>query len=165
MIISNYKTYISILLITIPFISFSQSEKDTQEWIKSNLYNHVYTNGSHNYSTDFPSKGILKVTQPTFGTDFYFRIPLAKIDQLLINSFSVEGREGYSIKLICKDREDCIIVTNNNTKLNLPPSEFLSVKELFLDKSFGEDNLPIRMKKALTHLIELNGGKTISDIF
>ena len=165
MLISIDRYILSVLLIIAPLITFSQSEKESQEWIKSSLYNHVYSNGSHNYSVDFTNKGILKLTQPTFGTDFYFRIPLNKIDQILISSFSVEDREGYTIKFICKNREDCIVVTNNNPKLNGPPSEFLSAKEIFLDKSFEKDDLPKRMKKALTHIIVLNGGKIISDVF
>ena len=67
--------------------------------------------------------------------------------------------------MICKNRENCVVVTNNNPNSDLPATNFLSGRDLFLNKSFGFDNLPNRMKKAITHLIELNGGKTINDIF
>jgi len=156
---------LGILILAMPLITYCQTEKDTQEWIKSNLYNYVYPNGAHNYTIDFKIKGIMKIIQPTFGTDFYFSIPLNKIDQVIIKPFKAEEREGYTITLICKNRENCVVVTNNNPNSDLPPTNFLSGRDLFLNKSFGLENLPNRMKKAITHLIELNGGKTINDIF
>jgi hypothetical protein len=154
-----------VLAVLLPFANYAQSEKDTQDWIVSKLTSHVYSNGLHNYSFDFSTKGNLIITQPTYGTDFYFRIPLNKINQVIINSFSVEDREGYSIKFRCINREDCITVTNNNSKNSGTSIEFLSARELYFNKSLGQDNLPNRLKKAFTHLIKLNGGKTIDDVF
>jgi len=163
--IRNLGFLLGILILALPLISYCQTEKDTQEWIKSNLYNYVYSNGMHNYTVDFKVKGIMKIIQPIFDTDFYYNIPLSKIDQVIINPFKVDEREGYTIKLICKNRESCIVVTNNKPSSDMPAIEYLTARELYLNKSFGFDNLPNRMKKAITHLIELNGGKTINDIF
>jgi hypothetical protein len=162
---NNLKKKIILTLIgaLLPFVNYGQSERDTQDWIVSNLTSHVYANGVHNYTYDFSSKGNLIISQPTFGTNFYFRIPFNKINQVIINSFSAEDRAGYTIKFHCQNRENCITVTNNNP--NVSGIEFLSAKELYFDKSLGQDNLPNRLKKAFTHLIKLNGGHTIDDVF
>ncbi len=162
---NNFKIIITLIGVLLPFTNYGQSERDTQDWIVSNLTSHVYSNGVHNYSYDFSTKGNLIITQPTYGTNFYFRIPLNKINQVIINSFSAEDRAGYTIKFRCKNREDCITVTNNNSKVSGTSIEFLSARELFFDKSLGQDNLPSRLKKAFTHLIKLNGGQTIDDVF
>jgi hypothetical protein len=154
-----------VLAVLLPFVNYAQSEKDTQDWIVSKLTSHIYSNGLHNYTFDLSKKGYFEYTQPIYGTNFKHSIPLNKINQVIINSFNAYDREGYTIKFRCKNRDECVTVTNDNIKVSGARIEFLPASELFFDKSLGQDNLPNRLKKAFTHLIKLNGGQTIDDVF
>lgn len=160
----NFKKIIIILTgLLLPFLNYGQSERDTQDWIVSNLASHIYSNGAHNYNLDFSKKGFLTITQPTYGTNYYFKLPINKINQIIISSFSAEDRIGYTIYFKCKNGEECITVTNS--KPNESYIDFSKGKELYFDRSLGNENLPNRLKKAFTHLIKLNGGQTIDDVF
>jgi hypothetical protein len=69
------------------------------------------------------------------------------------------------IKLKCKTEENCIETGKVESEEYRSSIYDLPFVNIFLDASFKNENLPARMKKALKHLIELNGGKLINEVF
>lgn len=150
-----------LILFVSPSLLYSQSREDTQNWIVGMFTSHRTSNGFHNYVFDFSEKGVLNIMRrdPT-GTVIRTSIILKEINEVRVEHYKVEDREGYSVYLKCKSR--CVF-------------EYLSIKEsiplnepdisLYLDKSLSYDDQPKRLKKALIHLVELNGGKVKQDIF
>lgn len=148
------------------FICSAQSKVDTEEWIKTQIEEYHYNDkyGFNNYEVSF-DKTYMIVLAPGGKNVFYNKIPLNLINQATVTYFKIEDREGYTIKLKCKGTEKCIeegrVINGEYEK----PPDYITLKNLYLNTSFKTDNLPERMKKALKHLIELNGGKLINDTF
>lgn len=101
-------------------------------------------------------------------TIYYEEMPIKQINQVFIK----ESQNGsYVLTLLCSyDKRCCESGTYENTgdgTARKVPS--LDPKKggvtITLSASIKNDNLISRLKKALTHLITLNGGKTISDTF
>lgn len=152
-------------LLLFSFNCFSQTKADTELWIKNNL--EAYRDKGKFVFTDiFFEGGNMVVHQPIGNVLFYSSIPLKEIKQIIIQEYHVEEREGFTIKFLCKTATNCIEegkIINNKKEPSFGSAQELS--KLFLDISFKGDNLPTRMKKALNHIVDLNGGKLIDDTF
>jgi hypothetical protein len=150
-----------IILFVSPSLLFSQSKEDTQEWIVGMFTSHRTANGFHNYLFDFSEKGMLNVMRrDPNGTVIRTSIILKEIKEVRIEHYKVEDREGYSVYFKCNSR--CVfeyLSVKGSIPLNEPDCSF------YLDKSLSYDDQPKRLKKALIHLIELNGGKVKEDVF
>ncbi len=158
------------------FNCFSQTKADTEEWIKTQIEDYRYNGnyGFKNYEIIFEDGDLMEVA-PIGEEIFYEKISLKSINQATVTAFKAEGedREGYVIKLRCKSHGSCIEtgkVENGNYVPSIeskeaPSTETIEEIFIYLDISFQNDNLPERMKRALKHLIELNGGRLINDVF
>lgn len=157
---------LSSLLFFLSFNGIAQSKADTEEWIKAQIQDYHARDkyGYNNYQILF-DKGYLIVIRPTIKGGSYEKIPLKSINQVSVMYFKREEYEGYEIKFRCKSSEKCVESGLSENGEYIPSGNNLSVADILFDVSFKNDNLPIRMKKAIKHLIELNGGKLISDTF
>jgi hypothetical protein len=144
--------------------AFSQSKGDTQIWIKSTIEHYRHKN--YNYQVYFWNEALM-IVQPIEGTVFYNDIPLKEINQVLVKEFTQpNGEVAYNLILACKYSAACSSSGTIEKGLKLPnygSNEFeLSI---LLDNSLKSDNMNNRLKKAMAHLVTLNGGKTINDVF
>ena len=92
---------------------------------------------------------------------------LKKINQVIINS----DANGYVLVLGCTyDNACCRIVRykfmSDGTAKKVDSDELNKTGiKIYLQKSIENDKMIERLKKAITHLIKLNGGKVISNTF
>ncbi|UGS22915.1 hypothetical protein [Flavobacterium channae] len=160
-----------ILLISILFFNFSfgQSKKETEEWIaskydfyKSDIY------FEKNNTLLFDNGNLYVMTQNTDEIT-YQKISLKDISEIFIEYTGEKIKsERYHIELICKVNQNCIehgkyvsgnfIPERQGGRWKIEGKNKKYFLTLTLDKSFKKDDLPMRMEKALFHLIKLYGG-------
>ena len=146
----------------------AQTKGDTQAWIKATIEEYHYKNQYHSYQVYFFDEGkTMTIVTPIGDKYFYDDIPLKEIKQVFVKEFAdSDGRVGYSLILLCAHGTECspggTIV--NGVKIPNPNS---SGKELriTLDISLKNVDMNARLKKAVVHLITLNGGNVISEAF
>lgn len=141
---------------------------ETQQWIKDKIESFPFIaaegNFTNNYTIEYSeNKFILKdkcYYGETLGTiDQYASIILPDIQSVVIKE------NGDNIILVIKVKEGKVINCKGASKSKIAPGETnnstFTVTELtiHLSMKFGNDNLPDRMKKAFSRLIELSGGK------
>ncbi len=153
---------LKIILLLFLFIntslSFAQSKLETESWIleKCNDYaiNNFYTRElkiEDGYFTYFEKIG---------ENLFYERILIKKISEVQIKK-EESSDWGYTIKVYCNGKgcDDSGHYINGNYKNTV--IEYSGNKgnlDVYLNKNFGNDDLPKRMEKALIHLVKLYGG-------
>ncbi|WP_304192613.1 hypothetical protein [Phenylobacterium aquaticum] len=148
------KCFYTILLIAISFVSFSQTQEETQNWITKELSNHQLK-GNTGYSNYFINEGSITLeyfwnTTGKFTLGHYAQISLKNIYKIEIDKSQV----GYIFNLKCKN--DCVLNKwyDNDEKIKEQnSSQTFSIQIDQIDAS-----LLNRMPKALAHLIKLYGG-------
>jgi len=157
-----------IFLITLFFTQFSiaQTKGDTQVWIKSTVENFADRNQYNNLNVYFDNNKIWFVEREDGGT-FHKELDLKYITQIIIK----ENNSGYTLILGCSyDKLCCEMkhykITNEGTaRLSEVEPDNKGGVNILLVRGLREDNMVQRLKKAISHLISLNGGKVISDTF
>jgi hypothetical protein len=152
-----------ILFILIVNKIYSQTKKETEDWIKSKIEGYNYRDGKHNfheYEVLF-DKGNMFVLHPINKVNFCYQIPLIEITNVEITT---NNWGGYTLMLKCKSNK-CIMNGEYNNNIFYSDGNAWSKVELFLSKLFGDENLPDRMKKAISHLVTLNGGTIKKEVF
>lgn len=74
--------------------------------------------------------------------------------------------DGYRLTLSCTDGK--CIKDGKYTGTNFNDYQFIAYTDqtvIMFGSVFQNDGLPERLKKALTHLVQLNGGKLIGETF
>jgi hypothetical protein len=146
--------------------AFGQSKEDTQIWIKSTIENFARRDVYPLLNVYFNDGDIWFVELEDGGT-YQRELPLNKINQVIIKS----DAKGYVLTLGCSADNACcktvrykILGNGSLEKINSNEPNRYGVN-IYLQKSMGEDNMIARLKKAMSHLIDLNGGKVKSDTF
>ena len=157
------------LLISVFFytqVLVAQTKGDTQAWIKSSIENYAERNQYNNLNVYFNGNKIW-FTEIEGRGSFHRELDLRFVTQVIIK----ENNSGYTLSLGCRyDKLCCELkhyeITNEGTAnlTEVEPDKKGGVN-IFLIKGIREDNMIQRLKKAITHLVTLNGGKVISDTF
>ncbi|MBS7787645.1 hypothetical protein KIH23_10080 [Flavobacterium sp. CYK-55] len=141
----------------------AQSKKDSEEWIKSIIEDVEYRfNAYHNYEVYF-SNGNLIIEQPWLSKNLYESIiPLKSLGKIKIQKLD----DGYKMTLICANGK--CIKTGEYVGENFSEYKFINNSSntvIMFGLQFQNDQLPERLKKAFTHLVNLNGGKLTGETF
>lgn len=145
-----------LLLLLISCTGFGQTKSETEEWIISKYLYYKLDNPVH-------KNNILKIENGIFihikSYGYFEKIQIKNIGQVKVSYYKVENREGYTISFYCKNKLNCI------EEGKYENGQFLSEKKklnyffsLYVNTSFGKEDLPKRMEKAILHLIKLYGG-------
>ncbi len=141
----------------------AQSKQETEEWIKDKIEAYNYRDGKYNfheYEIIF-DKGNMLVLHPINKVNFCWKIPLNQIKKIDITT---NDWGGYTLLLKC-NLDNCVFNGEFNNNTFIFDGKKWSQVEIFLRSTFGSENLPERMKKAITHLIKLNGGSISKEAF
>ena len=159
--------YIVILFILFSSSAFGQSKGETQIWIKSTIENYARRDVYYPLLNVVYGDGDIWFVELDNGGSYQRELPIKKINQVLIQP----DANGYVLILGCTyDQACCRIVRykmmpdGSAEKVESNESNKTGVK-IFLQRSLENDNMIARLKKALTHLISLNGGKVVSETF
>ncbi len=160
----KYLIVLSLLFCTIINQPFAQSKIETEEWIKYKI---------EEYSKCFPgcdniffNNGVMYNVQYS-NNNFCWKIPLKKIKSVSITKYEEEFPR-YQLILKCASTfGDCIEygIYKNNTFIQENNYDTKPKADIILKITFGNENLPNRMIKAITHLVKLNGGNISKEAF
>ncbi len=171
------------ILLVFSTIVKSQTLKETEDWIKQKFDEYEYSASGHSsyngnptfwtlrftYVPNFSKKGELWITENKFNnppgetnTSLYI-IPIKYMnsvkyqyqDDCVFVLFSVKNEDLFS------ERDNIKFQDFKSQKIENTMIQF-AIK---LANSFKDNDMPNRFKKALDHLIELNGGKVVKDVF
>ena len=162
------KKLIFIISLLIALTASAQSNGNTQAWIKATIENYINKNAYNllnvNFTEDAKDISIMEMDGSTIS---YSEMPLKNINQVFIK----ESASGYTLSLLCSyDKACCETGTYrpnaNGSAIKVPSTEPDKTGiNIFMSASLKDDDMNIRLKKALVHLITLNGGKVLSDTF
>lgn len=142
------KSFYSIFLIAISFISFAQSKEDTANWIISKTSEHeIDLAGKRNY---FIYEGEIIMEWYIDNKIAYIKtLPLKAITEVKIDS----DKNRIQFILSCKD-----YCGKNKNYINDNIEKIENVKSLIIMIDANDETLINRMPKSILHLIKLNGG-------
>lgn len=156
------RTKILFLLSIISVISFGQTKKatktETQQWIKEKLEQNSYSDAdvTNIFEITYDDTSIIIKNKGT--TKFGILNEYYKAKIVDINSISVSEEENYVLlKIKLNIGKKPIIKMNGEYK------DYGDYVPLSLNKIFMQNNLPERLQKAFSRLIELYGGKKVSE--
>jgi hypothetical protein len=160
------KVILILVLISNAYQSYSQSKGDTQIWIKSTIENYARRDIYPLLNIYFSGEDFW-ITELEEGGSINREMPIKQINQV---SIKLENG-GYTLILGCTYDGACIKskryrVSPTGTAISVPtdiPDRFNTT--IYLDRSLENDDMIRRLKTALTHLIVLNGGKVVSEVF
>jgi hypothetical protein len=159
--VKTFSAVIAILCFT--QVSLAQSKTDTENWIKTIIEDAEYRyNNYHNYEVNFDN-GNMIIKQPWLSENLYQSIiPLKSLGKIKLQKLD----DGYRLTLSCTNGK--CIKDGKYSGTNLNNYEFLAYTSqtvIMFGPIFENDGLPERLKKALTHLVQLNGGKLAGETF
>ena len=137
------------------------TKEETQQWIKEKIGSYAFNSDDgkikNQYLILYEGQYIkIKNINYASGTDesFTTRIPVIDIEYI---SFA-EKSDNYWLIINVKSSTIGYTFSNTtSTKYHLDGKY-----EMLLDKKFKDNDLPIRMKKAFSRLVELYGGKAVN---
>ena len=143
--------------------SIAQSKTDTEGWIKTTVEDVEYRyNNYHNYEISF-SNGNMIIKQPWLSSNIFESIiPLKSLGKIKIQKLD----DGYRLTISCTNGK--CIKEGKYVGVNLNEYQYIansSQTVIMFGSEFQNDALPERLKKAFTHLVQLNGGKLNGETF
>ncbi len=163
LITRKFLVVLALLLFLFTEYSTAQTKTETEEWIKEIIEDPEYMyNKYHTYQIYF-DKGNMIIKQPWLQDNLYESIiPLKSLGKIKLQKLD----DGYRLTINCTNG-DCI-KEGKYTGTNLNDYNFIAYKKqtvIMFGSVFENDSLSTRLKKALTHLVQLNGGKLIEEPF
>jgi hypothetical protein len=161
--IFNLRNFIALIVIlSFAQYSFAQSKTATEEWIKTTIEDPEYRfNQYHNYEIDF-NNGNLIIKSPFLSHNYESILPLKSLGKIKLQKLD----DGYRLTISCTNgkciKEGEYVGANLN---DYQFSRYISQTVIVFGSEFQNDGLPERLKKAITHLVQLNGGKLIGETF
>lgn len=160
-----------VFLVTLSLFSFlltepaiAQSKSDTEEWIESIIDDGQYRfNQYHLYDISFKN-GDMIIQSSGIGDDIgESKIPLKSLGKIKLQKTT----DGYRLNILCTNNNYCVSYGKyvGGKLSNYRFVEHKTGTTIMLGHEFQNDNLPERLKRALTHLVQLNGGKLIDEPF
>ena len=161
--IFNLRHFIALIaILCFAQYSFAQSKTATEEWIRTTIEDPEYRyNQHHNYEIDF-NNGNLIIKSPFLSRYYESIIPLKSLGKIKLQKLD----DGYRLTLSCTNGK--CIKEGEYVGVNLNDYQFSrynSQTVIMFGSEFKNDELPERIKKAFTHLVQLNGGKLIGETF
>jgi len=149
---------ILFIIILLPFLCFSQTKKQTEDWIISivNAYSSTYF---QNIDKIEFSEGNLKLKKTTWGWRSDNDGPRYKTDETT-EEVSFKLKDMSSV-ILWDDRSEWQVGKHIELTLRQGNSTF-TIRFLV---AVLDDNIKDRLSKAFEHLIILNGGNKIKDTF
>lgn len=147
--------YLFFIFFLINISSFGQSKSETESWIIDKYLSYKLDNWAHKNNILKIENGYLVLIK-SYG--WYEKILIKDIAQVKVSYFKVEDREGYTINVYCKNNGKCIQEGENNSDKNTTSKNLNNFMTIYVKVSFGQDDLPLRMEKALIYLVKLYGG-------
>ena len=143
-------------------ISVAQSKSETENWLISVIEDPEYRfNKYHSYSISFEN-GNMIILSPFLQKLYGYKIPLKSFGKIKLQKLD----DGYRLVISCTN--GACIKYGEYVNEDLNNYQFLSYEKQTII-TFGTtlefDDLPSRLKKALKHLVQLNGGKLIEEPF
>ena len=162
---------ISLLAILISFSlsSFSQTKKETQDWIKEKIESFSYTSTSGNNSVKHIYKVAFTDCKMTITEVLESYITGISMDMTTITEFPV--KDLAKPNFVDTDKGVTLFLrtkTSDNIKekvVELNKSSTLTEKEYRFSSTAQKDNLPTRLSKAFTTLVKLCGGQVTKETF
>jgi hypothetical protein len=161
------KKIILILLILFCNSGFCQTKDDTESWLKSTIENFARRDVYYPVFNIYFTNGDIWLVELEEGGTYQRELPLKEISNIIIKS----DANGYVLILGCKYSNTCC----KNVHYKIMPDDSLEKVNkgdfdktgaiIYLQKSLENEQMITRLKKAMKHLIQLNGGKVISDTF
>ena len=156
------KCLLAIILITDSKVSFAQSKSETENWLISIIEDPEYRyNKYHNYIISFDN-GNMTIESPFLQKLYEYKIPLKSLGIIKLQKLD----DGYRLILSCST-ERCIKNGEfvNEDKNNYQFKSYDKQTIIMFGRNLEFDNLPARLKKALIHIVQLNGGKLVEEPF
>jgi len=171
------KNLIFIIIAFLQMTTYGQSKVETENWIKEKIemYGLNKSDIRHSHTLEFKDINVNDSLQRTMFINhdldiFYsngdedhlkytYSIQLNQIGLILFKYN--EGNTWLNIN--CIDNNDCVNQTN--------PSKYSTDNELensitiILSKSIENEDMPNRLKSAFHHLVKINGGQIIKEVF
>lgn len=158
---------ITLLFLLYSSVTLSQTKADTQIWIKSTIENYARKEVYNPLLNVYFDNGDIWFVELESGGIVQSELPLKKINQVIIKS----NANGYVLVLGCTFNQTCCRVvrykmTRDGSAEKVNSNELNKTGvNIYLQKSIENDKMIARLKKAISHLIQLNGGKVISETF
>ncbi len=145
----------------------AQSIGDTQVWIASTIENYQDKSLNNGNTWVYFSNGKIWFVKLKAGGTIQHEMSIKDLNQIIVKP----SGDSYIVHLRCKFSTRCCDIVHN--KINYDGSVVTDFVEqnskygydIYLNNGLNSDNMNIRLKKAFTHLIGLNGGRVISDTF
>lgn len=159
-----------LLLIFFGLIALStnaQSKGDTQAWVKATIENYTHNTSYDMLNVYFEDEKYILIVELVGSKLYYSEMPIKNINQIFIK----KSGSDYVLQLLCSFDKDCCetgtyTARPNGSAIKVPSGEPNKRGiNIFLNASIKEDNIDARLRKALTHLITLYGGKIITETF
>lgn len=153
----------------------AQSKEETQQWIKLQIESIGSSSSEVVYGVSFNEEGIMLINSSTnfswsdqiVTRDFH--IPLKSLSQnISYETIMKRNKEDMSdtdepsfiyLHLRCIEGSKCFQIEEDNQLWG----PYNSKIKLALNLSVRDDNMMNRLKKALIHLIDLNGGEIVKE--
>lgn len=162
------------------FISFGQTLKETQDWIKekielypqSNLTDDSKAIYEYEYTVNFDESNMIISSQVTYYTVLDINpkeemiIPLKNLMGITFTEKETMNWLNFRIRGNSKDITiKKLPYISKGRIIRDEEIEYVSNSQIFLNTSINDDNLKPRLVKAFTHLVKLYGGKVVKEKF
>lgn len=161
------KAYITIFVLSIHFIVVSQSNKETQDWIKEKIevfaYSNEVENFGHEYNVSFTDINMILKTSYISDYDnpnpivFIYTIPIKEISTII---FEEKVNTTWMIISLKENKKNIKRVVERNNE-----TEYVNKVSLILYKSVNDADMKNRITKAFNHLIKIYGGAVVEEKF
>jgi hypothetical protein len=160
--------FLLIILIATVLKTNCQTKSETQQWIVSTLNQYVDKSKYKLLNFYFFDDGKSFLTlELTGGNLYYEKIFLKEIKKVDF----IEYGDSYEIRLSCFNNNCC------ETGYHIPNAEGTGIEKIqpnderknrigfYLYKSVKDENMISRLRKSISHLVKLNGGKIVGESF
>jgi hypothetical protein len=167
---------VNTLLVIIGFQTNCQTLQETEIWLENIIETHQFSEGDNRKSDVIWSEITAEVDFSNSGYLFISEIRYFKTNQqpALHRSYVIPIKHMRSIRYIIEDEfvavefsiksgqtggQNMILKETYDNRGSVSETKSVDRLSIILNRSFLGDNLPNRFRKAVNHLIELNGGE------
>lgn len=155
------------LLISVPTFIYSQTLKETQDWIKEKISGLEFSDEyvDYNYNINFINGQLIINEEINISQDLNLHVStlknLVKIPASQINEIAFHEQD-ENVWLVIKTKNNLKLIEIQNSAKQ---EKFVNEHALVLGKEVLKNNLESRLTKAFRALVSLSGGENIKDVF
>ena len=161
------KSIITLLLLGISISTFSQTKKETEDWISEKIELYSYSN-----EYDIFNSYIITYDEDNMIVKNNFKSITNGYETKFTLSYSIPIKEMSKIRFEEKGSNVWLILKIKGGAKSIKKSvdtesgyNYTNEIEIILEKSINDDNLKNRLTKAFNHLVKVHGGKVIEEKF